>query len=173
MNKVFISVIAMLMIFGLSACGSQGKPDPTNSDTFTPTQNKEQDDNTSDEATVSVAYADEELLASYDDYDEYIDYASEYQVKLVFTANTAVSDFKFLKLSFIDVDESEYMSFDVEELQAANELSPQRPLVIGMTFIGTVPDRGISYVGTDGTTKYYAVSMSGDDGSPMLIEFKK
>lgn len=124
-------------------------------------------------ATIAVDYADDQLLARPEAFDEFIDYPSQYQVNLVFTTDVEVTEFKFLSLSFVDVDENGGMKFDVEELYTAAQLTPERPLVIRMTFVGDIPDRGISYRDTDGNIKYYALGMSGENGSLLLEEFTK
>lgn len=40
-----------------------------------------------------------------------------------------------------------------------------------MTFSGDIPNYGISYVDEQGTTRNYALEVSGKDGSILLSEF--
>ena len=124
-----------------------------------------------DTANIGIAYADGMPLA--DALDEFMDYPSEYQVKVVFTTDIPVKDFRFLSLTWVDMDESGMMEFETEDLYTWEELSPQRPLVVGMTFVGSIPDRGIAYVDADGTTKYYSIGMSGqgsdEEAEPLVL----
>ena len=124
-----------------------------------------------DTANIGIAYADGMPLA--DTLDEFMDYPSEYQVKVVFTTDIPVKDFRFLSLTWVDIDESGVLEFETEDLYTWEELSPQRPIVVGMTFGGSIPDRGIAYVDADGTTKYYSIGMSGqgseEEAEPLVL----
>ena len=52
-----------------------------------------------------------------------------------------------------------------------DELSPDRPLLLNMTFYGLLPYYGVSYVDDSGETISYSINMSGKDGSVILTEF--
>jgi hypothetical protein len=113
----------------------------------------------------------EEALAGYSAYDVFIADTSEWQVKIVFSAEGGVRDFKVLKLDIEDIDENGKPTFSAVELYARSRLAPERPLVLGMTFWGSIPHYGISYVDESGTTRNYYIDMSGEDGSLYLEEF--
>ena len=66
---------------------------------------------------------------------------------------------------------SSSLSFSTEELYALDELSPDRPLLLNMTFYGLLPYYGVSYVDDSGETISYSINMSGKDGSVILTEF--
>ena len=123
------------------------------------------------EPAVQVAFADEALLSGLAEYDRFTDYPSDYQVQLVFTADTPVTDFRFLALTLRDVSDSGEMRFDIEELYTTNALAEGKPVVIRMTFAGDLPDRGIAYTDANGIARYFAITTSGADGSPLLMEF--
>lgn len=123
------------------------------------------------EPAVQVAFADEALLSGLAEYDRFTDYPSDYQVQLVFTADTPVSDFRFLALTLRDVSDSGEMRFDIEELYTTDALAEGKPVVIRMTFAGDVPDRGIAYTDANGIARYFAITTSGEDGSLLLMEF--
>jgi hypothetical protein len=112
----------------------------------------------------------EEALSGYSAYDEFIADTTEPQVMILFSAEGTVRDFKVLKLNFEDVDESGRVMFSAIELYTQDRLIPERPLVLGMTFFGSIPHYGISYVDESGTTRNYAVEMSGKDGSLLMVE---
>ena len=94
----------------------------------------------------------------------------EMTVKVVFSTESTVTDFRVLSISMQDYDDSGNFTFVAEELFTLAELTPERPLEAGLQFIGTIPNNGISFVDPDGNTKYYAVDMSGRDGSLFLWE---
>lgn len=94
----------------------------------------------------------------------------EMTVKVVFSTESTVTDFRVLSISMQDYDDSGNFTFAAEELFTLAELTPERPLEAGLQFIGTIPNNGISFVDPDGNTKYYAVDMSGRDGSLFLWE---
>ncbi|NLL37724.1 MAG: hypothetical protein GX256_09425 [Fretibacterium sp.] len=154
MKRLLISILAVMMVFTLAAggvCSAQ-----------------------TEEAAVRVEEAGEEFLAQKDAFEEFIDDDTEYQIKVVFSANVVVKDFKYFETTITEVDKDGKEVFDViKELYSADELSPERPLVIRMSFPGSMPSRGISYVDENGTTRYFAVCMSGEDGSIFLYEFSK
>ncbi len=95
---------------------------------------------------------------------------SESVVKVVFTAESAVRDFKLLSIAMQDSDENGNFAFSAEELYSQSELTPERPLEAGLVFLGDIPNNGISFTDADGNVKYYAVDMSGRDGSLILWE---
>ncbi len=120
-------------------------------------------------AGIGIAYDDGSLPEG--GYDEYADAPTGYEVRLVLTADAPVADFCFLALALAGSDDAGGMTFTAEPLYTADTLAPGRPLVVSMTFAGIVPDRGISYTDTDGSTKYFSIEMSGEDGSPLLVPF--
>lgn len=122
-------------------------------------------------AAVKINYAEKELLFNHDIAAEYVDDESEYQVKVVFSTDAVVKNVKFLELGFSD--ENDELKLNVEkELYVLNELSPDSVFIVYMAFQGIIPDRGISYVDQDGTVRYYAVEMSGKDGSLLMTEMQ-
>ncbi len=109
-----------------------------------------------------------EVQADLSDYDTFIVDTTESQSKIVFSAGKRVKDFKVLALSMADVDEDGKIRFTVKELYALDQLTPERPLVVGLTFYGDLPHYGISYVDENGITRQFAIQISGKDGSLLL-----
>lgn len=96
---------------------------------------------------------------------------SESAVKVVFSAESTVSDFKLLSIAMQDIDENGgIFTFSAEELYSQPELTPERPLEASLVFLGDIPNNGISFTDADGNVKYCAVDMSGMDGSLILWE---
>lgn len=124
------------------------------------------------DAIVTVDYASDDLLANTNSYDKVIIDLSEAQTKIVFTTDNTVKDFKYLEVLLTDcVDDTCYFDI-VEELYSMSELRPERPLVIGMEFIGSIPNRGISFIDETGIRRYFSINQSGKDGSVFLLEFE-
>lgn len=95
---------------------------------------------------------------------------SESAVKVVFSAESTVSDFRLLSIAMQDIDENGIFTFSAEELYSQPELTPERPLEAGLVFLGDIPNNGISFTDADGNVKYFSVDMSGMDGSLVLWE---
>lgn len=121
----------------------------------------------------AIVYAEpaEEVLSLYSDYDEFVADKTEPQVKVAFSTDSLVENFKVLALSLEDVDENGQMTFSEKQLYTLDSLTSGRPLVVTMTFYGSVPRYGISYVDQNGTERRFAVEMSGEGGSILLREF--
>ena len=94
----------------------------------------------------------------------------EPQVLVTFLASEPVTDFKVLSLTFETVDDEGHAVFASEEVYVQDALSPDRALVVGMTFFGDIPNNGISFTDAEGVSHMYAVGESGFDGSVMLSE---
>lgn len=90
---------------------------------------------------------------------------------LTILATEDVKDLKVLKLSMVDVSDDGKVTYDTEELYSQDVLEVNRPIEIGITFYGDLPEYGISYTTADGTTHQYAVYQSGRDGSIVMDEF--
>ena len=121
------------------------------------------------ETTVHVDYAQEDYVnGAVDEFNIPEDFAG---VRVLFTTNKTVSDFKILHLTCETIDDDGNITFAVEETYSQPELTPDRPLVAGLEFPGDMPSNGISYVDADGVTRNFAVDMSGMDGSLFLWEF--
>ena len=106
--------------------------------------------------------------------DEFVATDSEFRTKVVFSTDRAVKDFKFLGLMMEDWDEKNSRPiFAVEELHSQAELTPERPLVVTLVFIGDLPNNGISYVDEGGATRRFALATneSGEGDYLMLVEF--
>lgn len=120
------------------------------------------------ETTVHAEYTDGAIA---DEHDEYIVGDEESRTMLLFTAEKTVTDFKVLALTSFDIDENGNTTFSTETVYEQPELTPDRPLLAGLVFLGDIPNNGISYVDENGVEKRYAVDMSGRDGSLFLWEF--
>lgn len=121
------------------------------------------------EQFISVEWADLDVLSELDRYDVF--YVSEGEgIKVLFTPSRSVKDFKLLALTIEDVDENGNIKFAAEEVYFRERLDPECPLAAALDFFGDIPNNGFSYVDDNGTTKSYAVNISGEDGSIIMTE---
>ena len=100
----------------------------------------------------------------YDDASEYMP-AAEYETKILFRSEEGAADFKLLALSLRDVDTDGRAAYDITEVFNIPGLRAGIPLAVPMSFPGDMPSNGFSYTDTDGSTKTYAIGISGRDGS--------
>lgn len=113
----------------------------------------------------------EEYFTDLSDYDRVRLGLDEEQPLVCFTTERTVTDFRVLSLTFVSVDESGSLVFSTEETHYQETLTPEVPLLVRMELMGTIPNNGISYVDANGATRYFALEVSGFDGSLLLTEF--
>ena len=90
---------------------------------------------------------------------------------MTFTARRPVRDVQVLSLDMTGFDDDAGITFDTETVYKLDELNPDAPIRLSLTFYGDIPNNGISFVDEDGATHRYAVDMSGDTGALYLWEF--
>ena len=95
----------------------------------------------------------------------------EYSTWVTFTARRPVRDVQVLSLDMTGFDDDAGITFDTETVYKLDELNPDAPIRLSLTFYGDIPNNGISFVDEDGATHRYAVDMSGDTGALYLWEF--
>lgn len=153
--KLFLLFVAIFtMLF--AACGNSPTPD-----TLPPE---------AEEVLVSVDYATDELLSQYDSFVEFIEFEDGRYQKIVFTTNVTAKDFKFIEIG-LEEDSAAIAFFEKEVLFSIDELSAEEPFLVTWMEWGAIPHRGISYIDETGTTRYFCIVMSGEDGSLYLDEF--
>lgn len=139
---------------------------------LTPFAMYESSGNDATKADVQV-HSDAETIANLPDFDDFVADSNEGQMTIAFTTDVGLSEFSVLQLSIEDVDAEGNMTFQREVIYTQDNLTPERPLVVYLTFSGTIPDYGISFVDKDGQQRYYYLAMSGLDGSIELVEFEE
>lgn len=118
---------------------------------------------------IRQAHWAEDVLVGLSDYHEVSVSTAEPLARVLLSCEYAVKDFKVLGIEASPMSNS--LSFSTEELYALDELTPDRPLLLNMTFYGLLPYYGVSYVDDSGETISYSINMSGEDGSVILTEF--
>lgn len=96
---------------------------------------------------------------------------SEYASDVVFKPSNDVTDFHLNALEFVSIEEDGKMSFAAESLLQLDVLKQGEAVLASIEFGETIPRYGISYVEANGTECHYAVAMSGEDGSVVLMEY--
>ncbi|MBQ5333926.1 MAG: hypothetical protein J6K92_11830 [Oscillospiraceae bacterium] len=120
------------------------------------------------EPQIRVEWADETVLTA--DHDEYdIFELSEEQAKVAFTSDTPVNGFVILELTLTDCSDEGVMTF-IAYPAASPDITPEKPLVIGFTFMGDIPGYGFQYEDADGNIRRFAMEISGEDGSLLIRE---
>lgn len=112
------------------------------------------------------------VLGQYENYTEFVADNSDYSSKVAFIAGKELKDFKVLSLFLEDITAEGEPVYSITEVYSQDKLKTNCPLVVTMTFVGDIPNYGISYVGSDGLTHKYTVGTSGYDGSLVLMEIK-
>ena len=137
------------------------------------TGNGSSDQNTSVDytpAAIHIQWASD-YTGRVDDYDYFNLAGYDNEHLILITTDRTVTDFRILSLEFQDVMQDGTMLFDETELYHQEQLTPERPFVVGMDLMGTIPNNGISYVDGNGDYRRFAVTESGEDGSLLLMEY--
>ena len=121
---------------------------------------------------VNVHWA-EDVLDNSSVYDEFSVEQPDPEVRVVFTTENNLQNFKILELELDNIDDLGNISFLTRELFALDELTSERFIVANLTYFETIPQYGIAYIDRSGTTRYFALELSGKDGSLLLSEFRQ
>ena len=123
------------------------------------------------EAPVQVHWT-ELWLQGITDYEKFVADDGEYATNVLFTAKRTVTDFELMRLTIQEIYEDGTVSYASKPIYSLDRLTPERPLVVCMTFPGDTPTYGISYVDEsgDGMMHHLTVEISGEDGTLLLRE---
>ena len=120
----------------------------------------------SDTVAVNIDFATDDILSAFDGYIQAAAPDADYDdtsVDVIFTTSAAARDFSITRLFHPDY-------FRNEVLLSQYELLPEEPIVFSMVFHGDIPSTGISYLDENDETKYFYLTISGEDGSLLLVE---
>ena len=200
MKRLFALLLSSALALALGACGPAQNspapggttPPPTESAQPAPSPTESQPAETAPEATppqeslppeeteepaepelpVSADYADEDLLSRTEDYDLLVLDESEYRVDVAITASETVTGVQVASLTLEEVGEDD-VGFRIEAvLGTLDAIKPGRPFVVAMAFPGSIPNTALIFTGPDGAVCCCTISMSGKDGSLLLIPFE-
>ena len=202
MKRLFALPLSLALTLALAACGpaqdspapggatppptesAQPAPSPTESQPAetapgtTPPQESLPPEETAPaepaetELPVSADYAGADLLARPEDYDLLVLDESEYRVDVAITASETVTGIQVASLTLEEVGEDD-VGFRIEAvLGTLDAIKPGRPFVVAMAFPGSIPNTALIFTGPDGAVCCCTISMSGKDGSLLLIPFE-
>ena len=168
MKRILTLLMAVFLLLCLAACGK-----PTGS---TPEQTPQQTESSDPPAQTESPALEGEALSilpaedagltegGYDAYRE-----ADPMAEIVLLPTRSVTDFHYFIVDFRE--DSELFTLTREDdLYTADALSPDRPLLLAIPFVETLPNRGVSYVDADGALRQYAIVESGKDGTIFLME---
>ena len=187
MKRLFALLLSSALALALAACGpaqdspapggatppptesAQPAPSPTGSQPPEETPPAEVDE---PELPLSADYAGADLLARPEDYDLLVLDESEYRVDVAITASETVTGVQVASLTLEEVGEDD-VGFRIEAvLGTLDAIKPGRPFVVAMAFPGSIPNTALIFTGPDGAVCCCTISMSGKDGSLLLIPFE-
>ena len=198
MKRFFALLSALGLLLALAACGPAESPAPTDTTPpatesmepapspeesltvetpeATPPQEslppEETEEPAEQELPVSADYAEEDLLARPDDYDLLVLDESAYRVDVAITASAPVTDVQVASLTLEEVGEDE-VGFRIETVLGTRDaVTPGRPFVVALAFPGDMPNTGLVFTDSEGEVHSCTISMSGKDGSLLLIPFE-
>lgn len=202
MKRLFALLLSSALALALGACGpaqdspapggttppptesAQPAPSPTGSQPeetapgTTPPQDSQPPGETppaepaEPELPLSADYAGADLLARPEDYDLLVLDESEYRVDVAITASETVTGVQVASLTLEEVGEDD-VGFRIEAvLGTLDAIKPGRPFVVAMAFPGSIPNTALIFTGPDGAVCCCTISMSGKDGSLLLIPFE-
>lgn len=193
--SLLLSVLVLLSVCLLSGCGDKGDTKTTTTQAPETSETTAAQSAASEEATtqaqteattafegelscVAVGFAKDSFnLEGWEDfaeppYETFVADDGEQSEYIAFMQNEGgkIRDFKFYRLNDVDfVDDK--LTFNAEEIYSRSTLSDIDPIFIRMTFFGTMPSYGFSYIDEEGT-KAYALNLSGMDGSITFEEIE-
>ena len=109
--------------------------------------------------------------------EDYLDYsivetadagAAPTQVMLI--ALETVNDFELFEMQNFEYDYETGASYDAQVLYESDIVTPAKPVLLKMSFIGSIPQYGISYKDANGRERSFYIEESGYDGSVILTE---
>ena len=168
MKRILTLLMAVSLLLCLTACGrpadntpeqppQQAEPSAPPAQTASPALEGE---------ALSILPAEDAGLTEggYDAYRE-----ADPMAEIVLLPTRSVTDFHYFIMDFRE-DGDQLTLTREEDLYTADALSPDRPLLLAIPFVETIPNRGVSYVDADGTLRQYAIVESGKDGTIFLME---
>ena len=84
------------------------------------------------------------------------------------SAGEPVKNLTVLGLTFESIDDNGHVTYDIKNMYSVDKLQPDRPLLVRLTMMGTIPNYGISYQDKQGRIKRFTITQSGMDGSLQL-----
>lgn len=119
-------------------------------------------------ATVNVTWRDD---APAIEYDFYATEDGEAETQVMFTTDIPVTNLTMMGLTDPVFGDDGSMSFSTIEYFNMRDLNPGRGRLVNVAPIEDIPQEGYSYTDIDGRIRFFAICMSGEDGSVYSQEF--
>lgn len=101
---------------------------------------------------------------------EFVEFGNETSLShLQFECTKTVEDFTLIRLTVEDMDDYGNVTFSYEPLLEQGLLEANVPFVANVTFMGDLPEYGITYTDHRGVLRVFGVEVSGMDGSLHLV----
>ena len=131
-------------------------------------ENIQDNDGTAEEQpAVSINY-EQDVAGRYSQYDVYVADKGENSIGVMVSAGEPVKNLTVLGLTFESIDDNGHVTYDIKNMYSVDKLQPDRPLLVRLTMMGTIPNYGISYQDKQGRIKRFTITQSGMDGSLQL-----
>ena len=168
MKRIPALLMAVSLLLCLAACGkpADNVPEQPPQQTETSDPPAQTEPPALEGEALSVLPAEDAGLTEggYDAYRE-----EDPMAEIALLPTRSVTDFRYFAVGFRE-DGGQILLTHEEDLYTADALSPDRPLLLAIPFVETLPNRGVSYVDVDGTLRQYALAESGRDGAIFLME---
>ena len=162
MKRILTLLMTVSLLLCLAACGQPADHAPEQSpQQAEPSEPPAQTEPPALEGeALSVLPAEDAGLAEggYDAYRE-----ADPMAEIVLLPTHSVTDFHYFIVGFRE-------GGDQLTLTREDDLYTDRPLLLAIPFVETIPNRGVSYVDADGALRQYAIVESGKDGTIFLME---
>lgn len=192
-RMVFVCVIALVMTIVVGGChekeppaakstveaasagtGAPASPEPVATESAKPALPTSYAEAETTLGKIHIGAATEENIGQYSSVLKYVQ--DEDGASIIIRTDEPLKDFAFITVNFKEVGNALIYSVG-KILFSAQELTPEKPFVVKMLFIGDVaPSYGISYTDNNGAKKYYTLNLDGrgiEEAPPyFLLEFK-
>ena len=130
-------------------------------------------DATAATTNVYAEFAIERFLAQRPDHLFFSDASGKEDAsKVVLSFDTPITNFRFLQLEGSFDQTGEFLCTNMQELYSRDEITENDLMVVETVLEGLLPNRGISFVDAGGNTRYYYLTLSGEDNVPLLVPFQ-
>lgn len=128
---------------------------------------QDNDGTAAEQPAVSINY-EQDVAGRYSQYDVYVADKGENSIGVMVSAGEPVKNLTVLGLTFESIDDNGHVTYDIKNMYSVDKLQPDRPLLVRLTMMGTIPNYGISYQDKQGRIKRFTITQSGMDGSLQL-----
>lgn len=123
-------------------------------------------------ALIKISHSSEEELDYLADYDSFGTEDPDRAERITFYTSEHLNRFKLLDLEDGNIDKDGNYTFKEKVAYEMDVLDPNRPFIAGVSFFGTIPNNGFSYVDEDGKERKFMIVESGLDGSISFVEYE-